>query len=385
METKTKTSDKEEDNLENFIWEGDSSSEDFFNIKDAEITDSVEFVKEAVKKDDEEIKPIVNLEEDSKDKKTNKSVEENTKKVEEEKTEKFFENNEENPNEDEIVTPVTSLSGVVKSLNTKGFFLSVDEEKGLPESLTDEDAEDLFEQEINHRLHLQMESLKTTAGEEGAELMKFLKDGGTVAEYLSLYNTQVDLQAFKKEDLEKLPDEAENFLIEYYQEYEEMDKEEAKDKIEFLKERDKLNSTATKIYDRLDKESKEEKDKVLKEQKIAKDKREKDATIYKADLKKVIDETEVVGTVKINKKEKVELYDYLIKPTIKTGKGFITGLQKDLSDIYADKKLLIALAKVIKEKFNIKDFSTETQVTQKIKQTLRSGSKQTPKNLTDYF
>ena len=160
-----------------------------------------------------------------------------------------------------------------------------------------------------------------------------------------------------------------------------MEDDEIIDKIEWLKERNKLEETANKVFNKFDKIRTKEREDLLKAQKKADINAKDNNRKYREDLKKTISEIDEVGKIKITKTDKDELFDFLMKPTIKSGNTYITPFREAMKMVYGDKKQLLALAKIVKAKFDITSIeaSTTTKITQKIKKNLIKGTQDTGK------
>lgn len=368
--------------LEEFTW---NDNEDFFGIKDEK--PEIEAIKEEVietpksktKKEDEE---TIEVSEKKEDKKETKKEEKTDSKKEEvvEDNQKFFENTEEEDNTEKTITTSTD----VKSLLKTGVFQFV-EEKDLTE---DDDLETVIEKEFDARLDVAIEEFAKDLDDEAKMFLKFKKAGGSTIEYLKTFEVDSFLEDIKEEDIKDDEKTQIKFLKKYYSEYEEMEDDEVDDKIEWLKERGKIEDVANKTFSKFNTAREEQRKNLVKRQKKAEEEAKERSRVYKEELKKTINETTEVGKIKIGKQDKEEMFDYLMKPTVKVGNSFVTPFQKDMQEVYKDKKLLLALAKIVKAKFDITDIKTTatTEVTKEIKKTLRAGSKEgVKKNLFDYF
>lgn len=360
--------------LDQFNWD---EGNNFFNIDSEEKTDEVEeIIKKLVEK--KEIK-----EEEKKEEEKDKSKKSKEKEKEEEKEEpvEFFSETVTTSEEDSSVFKTTA-----KLFKDKGIFTTLkDEDVATLE--TEDDFEEIFEKELDARLEEKMEEFVSSLDEDAKNFIKFKRNNGRTSDFFNSLETDIFLDDLTKEEL--LEDERiqEEFLRGYFVQFEKVEEEDLDDKIEFLKEKGKLTSTAEKNFEKLDNQRIKAKADALKKAEEEKETRRKNTLAYQEDLKKTLNETEVVGKINISKKDKTELFNYLVNPTIKNADGTrITEFQKNLSEVYKDKKSLIALAKVIKEGFNIDTTNTKTEVVKQVKRALRQSSETTnKKSLTDYF
>lgn len=377
------------------------NSEDFFGIKEVETLEDTE-VKEVTKN-------IVKEEEKKEDKKTEKQKEAKKENKKEEKKEEkenidndknkkdekrtedsneeeheFFTDTETENTEDapDQVKETSKFKTTIDVLSNLGF---IENKEIDTDKITEEDIENIIETEINKRLDSHIEEIGSNLSEEDKLFLKFKKEGGKSSDFFKVLQTDSVLEDLNVEDIENDEKKQEDFLVQYYEDFEELSTEEAEDKVEWLKERDKLKNTAVSTFTKLTEHQKKEKQKLLEKQKEDNRIREENNKKYREDLKNTLNETEEVGKIKITKKDKNTLFDYMIKPTIKLQNGkLITEFQKDLSEIYGDKKMLIGFAKAVRERFNIEDLNEKTKIVKEIKRNIRSNENG-HKSLTDYF
>lgn len=376
-------------NLDNFTW--DDNVEDFFGIKaTSENTEVEEAIQEFGKEDDsKEDKEDDDFEKEIKSKKgiTKETLKEKDskkeggdKKEENVKEGDFFTDEEEFEKEDSF-----SFKSTVHKLKEKGIlnFVELKDDQEIDEEVF----EDLFETELEGRLNEEFSNFANSLDEDAKLFLEFKKNGGKTTDFLKAFENEDLVSDFESVDFNEDENKAENFLIEYYYQFEDMDEDEMNDKIDFLKERGRLGVTAERVYTKVAEKKKKEKETLLKKQEKTRKAQIDSQKKYAEDLKQVITETEVVGKIKINKKDKQELFNYLMSPSIRLEDGRkVTAFQKDLADVYQDKKMLIAFAKIIKDRFEISDLDVATKAVKQIKKTLRANSKsETRKSLADFF
>lgn len=389
------TKTKKEKTLTDFTFD---DSADFFGIKEVENLNEIDTSKvvEKVKEDEEEKEEVIedlkkkedeNEDENyTTDKKTKKDEDETERTEDNEKEEEFFKDDTTNTQkeDDEEDLTVTDTVKTFNFLKEKGVIEIEEDEEIDFENLDDDKVFEYIDRTLDKKLEEEIENFANGLDEEAKLFIKFKKEGGKTSDFLNSLKSDAIVEDISIEDLEDEKTQ-EDFLIQYYNEFEDMTEEEAEDKVEWLKERDKLSNTAKNIFEKINERKTKEKQRLIEEQKKINKKKEDDNKKYVSELKQTLNDTEIVGKVKITKKDKIVLFDYMMKPTIKTESGrYVTEFQKDLAEIYSDKKMLIGFAKVVKEKLNIEDLEAKTQVTKEIKKTLRK-TKENRKSLTDFF
>jgi hypothetical protein len=227
--------------------------------------------------------------------------------------------------------------------------------------------------------------------------IKFKRNGGKTQDFLATYVTPIDLDTFDENDEKQVEAVLRMSLAD-----EELDAEEVNDRIAYWKDSGKTKTQANKAVAKLKKEREKLVEETIRLKKEADQNREKAVKKFEAEMADVIKETDEVGIVPFTDKDKKELPSYVTKPVVKVGKNrYIPQLQKDLQQILKaetkeDKKLLYALAKMVKEKFDSKDIvaKTATKVTKKakariveIKQSSKTGTSGSgnKRAITDFF
>jgi hypothetical protein len=204
-----------------------------------------------------------------------------------------------------------------------------------------------------------------------------MKNGGNARSFLSQISKRFSLDELDVEN----DTQVNKTLTHYFSVFEKTDEEDIADKIKWLEDSGKKKAYATKYFKLIKDAEKEEELNMLKEQKLANDNKIKEVKEFQESLKDIISKTETVGSFPINKKEHKEILDYIVKPTVKVGKdNYVPEFNVKLGKVLKgttekDKKQLIAIAKILKEDFNLADLMTsvETQVTSRAKSRISSG------------
>ena len=371
-----KTNKTEEKSLvDDFVFEGES----FFNIEEEASEVEIE-TKVEEKSTKEELK--------SKSKpKKEKDLSEDSEEEPEESTEVFFEEEK----EPEVFD--TPFKNLVLDLKDKGIFSSV--EITEEEDITEERFFELHEQEIDNRVDEVIEGFFEELDDDAKAFLKYKKEGGDTGLFLNYIAQKATVSSI--EDIDNATDLIkENYLRNYYANVEGLDPEDIEDKLEFLKEKGKIDSYASKFFNK-EKEVilKKEAD-LINEQKQAKQAEIDNRNNNIKELKQLLNEKEDLKNFKVTVEDKKTLVDFIYKPAIKTGKtSYITEFQKKLSEAFADKEKLLIIAKLLKSDFDTKDLvdKAKKEVTKEVKKSLSrisqdknlSNSNKAIKSIADYF
>ena len=132
---------------------------------------------------------------------------------------------------------------------------------------------------------------------------------------------------------------------------------------------------AEKYYKRIEANLNKEKEQILlrqeQERKLAIEKENK----YTEDVKKILTESKDLGGLKVTDKEKVDLFNFLTKRSVKVNDSYsVTGFQKKLADTINDKGKLVLLAKLLHSDFNFDSLKkqVETATTRKVRSNLEN-------------
>jgi len=260
-----------------------------------------------------------------------------------------------------------------KLMIENGIFSNIKEED-IPENITEIEYQELQSKELDLRLDSVIENWKQSIGEEGAAFIKYTMNGGNVRDFLN--------QVSEIPDFSKLPvDTEENLIstgIKYLTTVDKKDSTEAKEYVNFLKDKGTLKTTVAAWKEKATNEQRE------KIESLAKTK-EEEAKRYLSERKqikeeyaKMINDVDSISGVKIQKLAKKDLASYITEPKNRDDGGYTTDLTDTLKDIFKDKKSLLALAAIVSnydqtnKTFNLSDLAENAKKEQikEVKNTL---------------
>ncbi len=264
--------------------------------------------------------------------------------------------------QDDIATNFTELALQYKE---RGIFEHVEIPKD--KELTDEEFFELAFEDKQASVDETLEIFSKDMDEDGKAFIKHKRKGGSTKEFVeTYYGSGIDYDNFDVKS-EAQRDE----LLRYYQTaIEGKDADEAETYIQFLKDGNKDEATATKYLTKLKKEEDEAKVNLEKELEKRETAKAEAAKKFNQDLVNTINKTDAVGSFPINKIDQQELPIYFTKPTIKVSKNkTIPAFQNDLAKLLnpqtaEDKQKLILLGKLLKNNFDVSDLipKAETKV-----------------------
>jgi len=341
--------------LENFEW--DDGSADFFNIEGtAEPKEEVAGIIEEVKKEET---PAAKKEEEE----------------EEVEDENFFGLKEDAKGE---VTPTASVEegegdeSYYKTLSAqmkeKGIFQNVE----IPEDeeITEEKFIDLQDNEIESRVDEAIESFMSELDEDGAAFLKFKKEGGATSEFLKTYGQSTGIPQGDMDDAVH----QERIARHYYATVDNDDASDIDDKIQWLKDTDKLEKYAEK-FDTKFKEQEVTSKAAIQAQAKANSKATEDSRKAFADtVKETLDATEQIDAYKFTAQRKKTLLPFITKATVKVGKNqYITGMQSKLQTALKTPEKMLVLAQLLQNDFDVSSLiaDADTVKTKKLKKDIQ--------------
>lgn len=355
--------------------------------------------------DEEDETPEKLDDESKKDKKTRTSgtVDKTKKKKEEEVADEDYQEEEEVVEADEDIEEDDDtdkdkkfFKELVKEMKDKNIFQNVEIKDD--EDITEDKFFELQNEEIESRVEETLQAMSENMDDLGKRFIKFKAKGGRTEVFMAAISSPIDLDSFDENNQHQV----DAVIRHYLTTEEELDGDELNDRIEWLKSGGKQKATASKYFAKMqtkrDKLVKEAEDSLEAQRK----KNQKDAEDFNNSLLEVLSETESVGIIPITKADQKDLGAYMTKPVVKVGKNkYMPQMQADLLAVLKgkskeDMKGLIALAKNLKHKFDIKDLATKvtSKVTKKAKSTLqaakqgvkvRTAGTSGQRALTDYF
>jgi len=389
---------KENETLnEDFSWDGNSDSIDFFGENTKVENETTEVVENVIKDDLDDKKP--------------KDKEEENKEEDKEEDEKinFFEDEdsavkvdnldseeEEEQEEETVTSKLGTAAHSLEYLKSKGLIGDYELEEGaeLTEDLATEILEDKFEESVDGKVEELMKELPDVV----KQINKFALAGGDLNQFFSSMikgNTSgAGFDATSDISDEKIQE----IVIRQDLKTEGFDDEHINSQIEFYKDSGKLASVSKLKFDKFVEADKEAKAGLVQKQLANKEADKEKQKAYKAGLATKLNSIEDVNGVKFNKEEVKNLPSYMSDRTIKMKNGSsVTPMQKDLYEALQDPEKSLVIAKILNNGFDFKEFSTEakTRVVSQIKNNLQNNQapaksgvaskKKTTKRLADYF
>jgi hypothetical protein len=326
-------------------WEDTSQQHDFFGE-----TNLVEDVVTTVEKDDV-VDPIKKAEEETKAREDQELIDEQFKEF------TGVSKISSDDDEDEVTTKGKESASIVSSKTTLAFL----KEKGLvdydedPENpLTDDDAENLLEDSWEKSVEAEVEATIKDLPAELKELIKFASKGGDVGELLGKMVQHATSGINKNSDLNN--EDVQILAVTMDLRNQGYDQEDIDTQIEFLKEKDKLETVAKKAFDKIVVQQETETAGQVQNQKDAVEYRKKQAREYKTNITTHINSLDEMGGLPISKQDKTTLPTYISEPNVELQDGrFVSEMQADLFKVMADKDKIVLLAKLLKTDF---DFSS---------------------------
>jgi len=331
-------------------WEDTSQQHDFFGE-----TNLVEDVITSVEKDDV-VDPVKKTEKETKAKEEQELIDDQFKdfnpvsKVSSEDDEENIVAEKESVS---IVSPKTTLA----FLKEKGL-VDYDEDPDNP--LTDDDADNLLEDSWEKSVEAEVESTIKELPDELKQLIKFASNGGNVGELLSKMVQQATSVVNKNSDISN--EDVQVLAVTMDLRNQGYDQEYINDQIEFLKEKDKLETIAKKSFDKIIGEQETENAGQVQKQKEVLEYRKKQAREYKTNITTHINSLEEMGGLPISKQDKTILPTYISEPTVELQDGrVVSEMQADLFKVMADKDKIVLLAKLLKTDFDFSSIERKKQ------------------------
>jgi hypothetical protein len=344
-------------------WEETSQQHDFFGE-----TNLVEDVVTSVIKDDIE---------DPATKEAKKEKSEEEEQALEKQFEEFLQPkqtvSEENLEKKEEAVVAVSSKSTLSFLKEKGL---VDFEEDPEKPLTDEEAENLLEDSWEAALEKEVEETIKELPIEIKQLIKFASQGGDVRALLNKMAQQSTVGLSKNSDIEK--EEIQILAVTTDLQKQGYDQEYIDTQIEFLKEKQKLESVAKKAFDKIVEEQETEAENEVQSQKQFIANKKKQAREYRSNITSHINNLEEVNGLPLSKQDKTILPSYISEPSVELQDGrLVSEMQADLFKVMADKDKIVLLAKLLKSDF---DFSAierkkQTQVAREIKGEIQRADK----------
>jgi hypothetical protein len=357
--------------LDDFSWDGGNENHSFFGIdaggEQTETAEVQEVIKEAKEKGvtvtpkGTKTTPKKKVEVEPEDDDDNEPEE-----VEDDEPQhSFFEQDDDKNDEDK---PLGNYTSIVKNLVDSKVFENVELKEG--EEVDEDSFMEAFATEIEARVEEGFQSFMDELSDDGKAFLKYAKNGGTIQQFAQVFK---NLNQMPEVDVDN--EEGQKIIIRYYlKTVKQMESDDVDEQIEFYEDKNKLKFYAEKYKKSLDAEAAEEKEALIEQQENARKQAEENKKQFVAGIKKSLD-TDKVFDIPIGKKDK-DLLAYITTASVKIGPNrYLTGLQKDLNDAFNDPKMVIALAKLLKGKFDLTDIkaSLKTEVTKGVKKGIENS------------
>lgn len=274
---------------------------------------------------------------------------------EEEEDMTFFENEidlSENSEdvEEEIVTPAgedTYYKDLYLDLKEKGLIRNVELEE---DEVVDADKLlEIQEQEIEIEVANRVETwAKENINDEAASLLKFLKEGGTVKDFISVKQEVHSVPVGNIED----PAYQEK-VVRYQLTKEGWDSEEVEDRIDFLSQTGKLASKASAYEAKLKKEAGELESRRVADLQRQRKEAEERAQAYRTSLHEIAQANPEISGFKITPSKANKLIDNITRPTVELPDGRkVTKIQSQMMEVYQDPEKLLLLSNLLDNDFD---------------------------------
>jgi len=267
-------------------------------------------------------------------------------------------------------------TNLVLDLKDKGI-LNIEIEEG--KQYTEDEFFELHDAEIEARAEDTLGAFVEDMDDEGKAFIKFKKAGGKTSDFKAhIIDTSFDL-----EELDENNEKDVDKVIKYYLKViKKNDEDEIEDIMASMKERGKKKGYAIKYFDKIKENRETTLANIVKAQEAINKQKEDNVKEFTAVIKSVLKDKDKINGFAITSKDITEIPDYINKPTVKQGKKFIPAFQADLNRVLTASKKgdledFITLAKLLKNRFEVKDIiaKVQTTVATKVKDAIDSSRK----------
>lgn len=378
---------------------------------DDDFSFSVDDLKDIPGFDNEEEKPTEDKKEKSV-KEEKKGKEENKKEPSEKSEESLLEDEVRSKMDEEFGKPEKTSKNKNKDVGGNDFtavkminslreqnIIDFDDPEDGENPYNDEEAIEILRLGIEDRIELGIEDKMKGLSPLMKNLLKYELDGGDPMVIIDQLNKKSTSAITENIDLN---DEASQKLIVRETLKEEgYDDEYIKMQIEFLEDSGKLKVFSKKKYEKWLENNKAVYEKELLKQKEERERREEELRKYRNKLNDFINDSDSIGDLQLNSKDKKVLTSYMLDRVVKTkNSSNITNFHADLGEVLQNQSASVQLAKLLRSRDknglftfdNIKK-EVETKTVNSIRDNLRRNDKTVPssrnggekKTLADYF
>lgn len=288
-------------------------------------------------------------------------------------------------------TEDTYFNDLYADLKDKGIIKNVELEEG--EVLTADRLLEIQEEEFNIEVENRInEFADNIIGEEGVALMKFLRDGGNIKDYVIAMKEAPDIPSGNIED-----EDYQEKIVASKLRMDGWSEEEILDQIEYLQSAGTLKKRAAFFEKKLKEKAQAKKEKVLQEQESKRRQAELKRQEFEGTLKQTItSKTDFYG-LKVTPAKANKILKNITTPSIELEDGTkITKVQDDLAKAFNDPEKLIALSVILDNNFDFSAFSKKI-ADEKVKDVKKNienrrtnprnvtGSSNIGSSLADYF
>ena len=353
------TKKTEQDPFNAFGWDEETSEIDFFG----EIEKSITPEKEEKAEEVEDVTDVTDPIEEKKEEEEDTDIFQEFEQVEEQEEDTDGEE-EEKPADPDKDSPV-NIKNSVKHLFDDGT-LELDEEEELPEEIDS----DYLKNKIEASIEKKFEESISDLPDDVKNIIRYVHNGGSLKDIVSTLTQETELS----EDIDMEEEKNQEKVLRHLLKEEGEDEELIEAQVEFLKDSGKLSSISQKKFDKWKKDRKAQ-----KKAKIAA--RENQAK-FKKDISTLLSENPEVKGLSFSKKEIQELPSYISDTSVKLQDGrSITPFYRDLFESLKNPEELLAIAKLVKTKFDFSDIKKElsTKHSKKLKEDLQRQTDNKPK------
>jgi hypothetical protein len=286
-----------------------------------------------------------------------KKEEKKEEEIIEEKEEEFFKTEEE-PEKKEEIKKEEVKKEELSSDNPFTIMASEMKEKGLltlefdENEIQDEDTFfELQKQEIDYQAEEKLKGLFQGLDEDAIAFIRFKEQGGNTSDFFKVLQSSVDVSKVKTLETDK----EQEAIVRMQLEREGFPEDEIADRLDWLKDGNKLKKTAEQYFEKIKQEEEEKKIDAIERQKAMTELQKENAIKFTNALKSTLEKSELLNQFGLQKKDKEDLLGYVSRPSIKTQDNrVLTPLQQDMGKIFADPEKLLLLSQIIKSDFDFK-------------------------------
>lgn len=276
-------------------------------------------------------------------------------------------------------TEESSFTDLALDLKDRGIFQHV--EIGEDDEVDGDKLYEFVDQEVEGRVDETFEAFFEGIGDEGKDLLKHLRAGGTTRDFVRVYgNSSLNIQDFDSKDKKH----REQVIAHYIRTTDsEADEDDIAERIEQLEEGGKAEKMAEKYFQRIKAQEDRDKLELAERTKLAEKEKAENAKSFAKYLTNNLEKTEEVKGFKFSAEDRKVINRLLLDPKIKVGKNkYVPEFNFKLGEILkaatpeATQRLFL-LAKLVDSDFDMSDFKTKakTEVTKEVKSRIKNAKR----------